>query len=124
MDRSLRRSLVVSFLLFAPAMLAQATPRRPRGVYTKVDISNYIAQQQQANPSITAAELEEALDALYEGLLADPAISGLELGVHWDLVNPNPPAGTNAYAWNYVDDAFAQAAGANKTIQRLMDPGF
>jgi hypothetical protein len=52
--------------------------------------------------------------------------------VHWDTLNPNPPGASNSYFWNFVDDAFAQAAKwdaqnptlAPKTIQLIVTPGF
>src|SRR5580658_27938 len=110
MDPSIRRSLVVSFLLFSPAILAQQTPRRPRGIYAVVNVEEAIAQQQTSNPSITQAALDAYFNTFYQGLLADPAISGLALQVHWDTLNPNPPGASNSYFWNYVDDAFAQVS--------------
>ncbi len=97
-----------------------------------VNTDKDIAQQQQANPAISTAQLDAYFDSLYQQLLSDPAISGLTLQVHWDTLNPNPPAAANAYAWNPVDDAFSQAAAWNnqnptqapKTIQLIVTPGF
>jgi hypothetical protein len=124
-------NLVVFVLVLAPALPAQ-TPRRPRGIYAVVDTASVINQQQQANPVITAAQLDTYFDTLYAGLLNDPAVSGLTLQVHWDTLNPNSPASANPYEWNIVDDAFAQAAAwdsqnptqAPKTIQLIVTPGF
>jgi hypothetical protein len=96
------------------------TPRRPRGVYAVVNVEDAINQ----NPSLTPAQLDTYFNGFYQGLLADPAISGLALQVHWDTLNPNAPPAANAYFWNYVDDAFAQASSAKKTIQLIVDPGF
>src|SRR5580698_11050654 len=122
-----QRILMLSFLALAPAVMAQ-TPRRPRGIYAKVDLGGYIAAQQQMNPSITHAQLEASLITIYQGLLPDSAISGLTLGVHWDTANPNPQTGANPYDWSYLDDAFAQVEAWNaqnpaktpKTIQFIV----
>jgi uncharacterized protein (TIGR03437 family) len=132
MDRWIRRSLVLIFILLAPVMMAQQTPRRPRGIYAVVNVEDAITTQQTANPSITTAQMDAYFDTLYQGLLADPAISGLALQVHWDTLNPYAPPAANAYFWNYVDDAFSQASAWNvqnpmlapKTIQLIATPGF
>src|SRR5580698_4435323 len=129
--RCLTNALMATCLMLAPSLNAQ-TPRRPRGIYAVVDTATVINQQQQANPAITAAQLDTYFDNLYGGLLNDPAVSGLTLQVHWDTLNPNSPASANPYAWNIVDDAFAQAAAWNgqnptqapKTIQLIVTPGF
>ncbi len=105
--------------MIAPVLVAQ-TPRRPRGVYAVVNVEDAISQ----NPSLTPAQLDTYFNGFYQGLLADPAISGLALQVHWDTLNPNAAPAANAYFWNYVDDAFAQASSAKKTIQLIVDPGF
>ena len=139
-----RHALVLSFLVLAPALVAQVggsvgnqqpippAPRRPRGIYAVVNIAENINQQQKANPSITPAQLNAYFNHLYQDLLANPAISGLTLQVHWDTLNPNPPAAANPYDWSSVDDAFDQAsawsaqnpASAPKTIQLIVTPGF
>src|ERR1700691_4921052 len=116
-------------LALAPGLVAQ-TPRIPRGVYAVVDPEMFINQQQQANPSITTAQLDAYFNSLYQDLLSNPAVSGLTLQVHWDRLNPNAPPAGNAYALHIVDDAFNQAAAwdaqnpaqAPKTIQ-LRDAG-
>jgi uncharacterized protein (TIGR03437 family) len=128
-----RTALLLSFLLPASVLIAQQpNPRQPRGVYAVVNVEQIINQQQKANPSITPAQLDAYLDSYYLGLLQNPAVAGLTLQVHWDTLNPNPPSAANAYQWNTVDDAFAQAAvwstqnpGATpKTIQLIVTPGF
>jgi hypothetical protein len=80
------------------------------GIYAKVNISDNIKQQRKANPSITPAELNHYFDNLYQDLLDNLAISGLVLQVHWNTLNPNPPAATGPYDWSYVDDAFSEVA--------------
>ncbi len=130
MGWSARHGIVLSFLALAPALLAQGpAPRRPRGIYAVVNVEQNV-KQQQAN-SITPAQLNAYFDTLYQGLLDDSAISGLTLQVHWDTLNPNAPPAANAYDWDYVDDAFAQAAAWNlqnpaapKTVQLIVTAGF
>ena len=131
MGYSLRHALALSLLILAVAC-AQTTPRRPRGVYAVVNVEDQINQQEKANPSISPAQLDAFFNTFYQDLLSNPAISGLTLQVHWDTLNPNPPSAANAYNWNSVDDAFAQAAawntanptGAPKTVQLIVTPGF
>jgi len=132
MGCSVRCALALSFLVLAPALVAQPAPRRPRGIYAVVNVEQTVNQQQKANPSITPAQLNAYFDSLYQALLDDAAVSGLTLQVHWDTLNPNPPASPNAYDWSYVDDAFAQAAAWDvqnpaqppKTIQLIVSAGF
>jgi hypothetical protein len=129
--RGVRQGLLLG-LLVAPVLVAQVQPRRPRGIYTKVNITDHITAEQQANPSITPEQLDAYFNSLYQDLLSNPAISGLEIFVHWDQANPNPPSSANPYFWNYLDDAFNQAAAWNaqnpaqipKTIQLIALPGF
>ncbi len=131
---AIRNAAVLSFLMLIPALVAQAqpAPRQPQGIYTVVNVEQNLNQQQQSNPSITAAELDAYFNGLYQSLLEDGAVAGLTLQVHWDTLNPNPPTGANPYYWNYVDDAFGQAAAWNtanptqtpKTIQLIVTAGF
>ena len=133
----IRQSLGLSILVLAQPLLAQVpAPRTPQGIYAKVNISSDISQQQQMYPTLTPAQFAAYLDtyfnSLYQSLLSNPAISGLEIQVHWDQINPNPPASANPYFWNYLDDAFNQAAAWDaqnparppKTIMLVMTPGF
>jgi hypothetical protein len=123
MNRStIRTAFVLSFLALAPALVAgvvpsQPDPRRPRGIYGKVKITEYI------NQSHTAADLH----SLYQDLLNNPAISGLALQIQWDTLNPYSPTNTtgqNPYDWSYLEDAFTLATAAKKTIQLIVTPGF
>ena len=118
---------VLSLLLLVQVVVGQ-TPRRPRGIYAVVNVEDGV----KANPSMTTAQLDAYFNNLYQGLLSNPAISGLTLQVHWDTLNPNAPGSAAPYLWNYVDDAFGQAAAWNtqnptqapKTIQLIVTPGF
>src|ERR1700733_8395873 len=117
----------LSLLLLVQVVVGQ-TPRRPRGIYAVVNVEDGV----KANPSMTTAQVDAYFNNLYQGLLSNPAISGLTLQVHWDTLNPNAPGSAAPYLWNYVDDAFAAAAAWNtqnptqapKTIQLIVTPGF
>jgi uncharacterized protein (TIGR03437 family) len=132
MRSAARDAFLLSFLLLGPALTAQAQPSTPRGIYAVVNVEDEINRQTKANSSVTNAQLDASFDSLYQGLLANPAVSGLTLQVHWDTLNPDPPASPAPYFWNYVDDAFNQAAAWNaqnpaqtpKTIQLIVVPGF
>ncbi len=129
---ALSTRLMVICLTLVPLIPAQQAPRRPRGIYAVVNVKHAINQQQAANPSVTTAQMDAYFDSLYQGLLANPAIAGLALQVHWDTLNPKPPGASNSYFWNYVDDAFTQAAAWNtanpgvaaKTVQLIVSAGF
>jgi hypothetical protein len=126
-----RRALALVLLASAALSPAHAAGvlRRPRGVYAKVDVSDYI-QSRKLNPTGS----DDAFIRLYRSMLSNPAISGLTLQLHWSFVNPFPPTdfATNPYRWDYVDDAFAEALAWNnlhpkeipKTIQLIVTAGF
>jgi uncharacterized protein (TIGR03437 family) len=127
--RRVRGAFVLGFSVLAPVLAAQAQIRVPRGIYAVVNVEDGIKQQPKA---ATTAQLDAYFNTLYQGLLGNPAISGLTLQVHWDTLNPNAPTSAAPYLWNYVDDAFAQAAAwdaqnpaqSPKTIQLIVTPGF
>src|ERR1035441_7148444 len=127
-----RLALVLNCLVLVQPLVAQPSPRRPRGIYAVVNIEENIKKKQAANPSITAAELKTYFLNLYQDLLGNSAVSGLALWVNWSALNPNPPGSANPYDWTYVDDAFTQASAQNarnpaqapKTIQLVPLPGF
>ena len=129
----LAASAMVVLSALVPSSLSAQSPRRPRGVYAVVNIEQEIAKQASATPPLTTpAQLANYFAGLYQQVLADPAISGLALQVHWDTLNPNPPGTLNAYNWTYVDLAFLDAlvwdiehlTAAPKTIQLIVQPGF
>jgi uncharacterized protein (TIGR03437 family) len=95
--------------------------RQPLGVYAHITVSDAIG----TNPDkkSTAAQLHAYLQGLYSNLLADPAISGITLGAHWDQTQPNSGNLPSSYDWSYIDDAFTAANAANKTIQLIITPG-
>ncbi len=99
---------------------------RPLGVYAKVDVEDAISGfTNSASPS--TAELHGLVRTLYADLLANPAISGITVGQHWDHIEPydptNSPDGSDGYDWSYLDDAFAEANAANKSVQLIITPG-
>jgi hypothetical protein len=95
-------------------------PRRPGGVYAKVVPSDIIKPKPKANWT-------NYFNCFYAEMLANPAVAGLLLGIHWDLVNPSP----GVYDWSDVQPAFDQVAIWNsnnpanpKSIQFIVTPGF
>ncbi len=95
--------------------------RKPLGVYVHVDIGDAIGSYPGSSP--TLAQLHTYLRSLYASLLADPAISGITLGAHWGQTQPSSGNTSTSYDWSYLDDAFAAAASAQKTIQLIVTPG-
>ncbi len=108
-------------------------PRRPRGIYAVVNITEEIKQQQRTNPSITPSQIHAYLQGLYRDLLANPAVSGLTLQAHWDMLNPRPSSDPEPYDWSYLEDAFQVVSVRNardmvepaaRTIQLIVTAGF
>jgi hypothetical protein len=79
MGSAVRDAFLLGFLLLGPAIVAQAQPRRARGIYAVVNIEDAINAQTKANPSVMTAQLDASFDSLYQGLLANAAVSGLTL---------------------------------------------
>ena len=87
----------------------QPLARRPVGIYAHIDLSDFIKDNGKKNSSGTTtdkgkssttptdkgktstppSDLDAQFDSLFQSLLANPAISGLTVGVHWDTINPN-----------------------------------
>ncbi len=59
--------------------------RGPLGVYAHLDIETAI-NNYPGSGTPTVEELRSYLRKLYATLLADPAISGITLGAHWDHI--------------------------------------
>src|SRR5271169_2067202 len=97
MHGTIRTFFLLGFLSTAFIRDGLADPRRPRGIYTVVDIDTQINQQQNANPNITTAQLHAFLQNYYASLLENPAISGFTLQVGWGRLNPNAPPSFQAY---------------------------
>ena len=108
-----------AFALAYGSLTSAAAPQ-PVGVFAKVDVETAIAGYP-GSASPTAAQLHAYLQGLYASLLADPAVSGITVGQHWDNIQPTD---STAYDWSYLDDAFQQAAAVNKPVQLSITPGF
>jgi hypothetical protein len=120
-------------LLNAQSVPGATVPRRPRGIYAVVNITEEIKQQQKTNPSITPSQLHAYFQGLFRDLLGNPAVSGLTLQAHWDTLNPRPSSDPEPYDWSYLDDAFQVVSLRNardlvkpaaRTIQLIVTPGF
>ncbi len=103
--------------------------RGPIGVYAYFSVEEYAGRpvdQSQTN-------IDAYFAGMYASLLDNPAISGLDMRVHWATLNPNDPATSTApYVWDPLDLAFAAVGSWNaahtglppKTIQLNIIPGF
>jgi hypothetical protein len=102
----------------------------PLGVYVHVDVEDEINIFQKQSPGKTPlpeAVLRSDLRQLEATMLANPAVSGITLGEHWDHIQTSPPDAFDpdaGYDWGYLDDAFAEAAAAHKSVQLTIVPGF
>jgi hypothetical protein len=124
MSRPTRCALILGLLVLAPSAL-WAQPLKPRGIYAVVNLEQNIAQEAMATPPITSpAGLEGYFDFLYQELLENPAISGLAIQIHWDTLAASPPTATGPDGWTYLNDAFAEAQVAGKTVQLIVTAGF
>lgn len=122
-------------LLLAGASLTHAQDwspvRKPLGVYVHVDVGGAI-KGYPGPGTPTDAQLHAYLRSLYAEVLADPAISGITAGVHWDAIQVADPFcsfdrtcafGSDGYDWSYVDDFFAEANAFHKSVQLIITPG-
>lgn len=123
----------IALLVSAPQLHSQSQPsvRTPLGVFAHISIEDALQSYNGPTPA-TEAGYRAYLDQIYEGLLADPAISGITVGLHWDHIQLDDPAciftnscadGPGGYDWNYLDDAFAAAIAAHKSVQLIINPG-
>jgi uncharacterized protein (TIGR03437 family) len=90
-------------------------------VYVHVPVHDAIASYPGKAPSGPA--LHTYLQNLYAGLLADPAIAGIAFGAHWDQTQPASGTAPSSFDWSYLDDVFAAASAAHKTVQLIITPG-
>jgi hypothetical protein len=105
-------------------------PRRPLGVYAKVNIEETKKEIEERNQKRGIANSPDTIHAefrqLYARLLANPAIAGIAVGAHWDHIEFAEAPYPLGYDWSYLDDAFA-AVGQSpkpKSIQLIITPGF
>jgi hypothetical protein len=98
---------LVLLVCFASGVLAQSSPRRPRGIYAVVDVADQITKWTQQYPEITEAQLASGFATPYSDLLLNPAISGLAIQIDWDTLEPDDPRNyDNPYDWSYLQPAF------------------
>ena len=126
--------------LVAPSLSSRAqnaaSARSPLGVYVHVVVPDVIklygGPMQDQGCAQTASDLHTYLRCFYAKLLADTAISGIAAGLHWDQIQlDNPLCALNhscsvspdGFDWSYVDDVFAEANAAHKTVQLIVTPG-
>ena len=95
-----------------------ASIRSPLGVYAKVDVPDAISGY-----SGPASQLHSYLQSLYATLLADSAISGLTIGTAWAKLQPSAGTDSSSFNWTFLDDAFAAANAAHKSVQLILTPG-
>ena len=100
---------------------AHAASRKPLGVYVHIVVNEAIGTYPGNKP--TSAQLHSYLRSLYATFLADPAISGIAFGAHWDQTQPAAGTDPSSYDWSYLDDVFAAVTAAQKTVHLIMTPG-
>ncbi len=128
-------TFVCLVVLFFSAVQSRADdgpiPRKPLGVYAHTNIADAIKGSSDTCKATTAAT-HSCLRELYAKLLSDPAISGLMAGAHWDAIQLSDPicflerscaSGSDGYDWSYLDDVFAEANLARKSVQLIITPG-
>ncbi|HMK96779.1 MAG TPA: hypothetical protein VK425_04470, partial [Acidimicrobiales bacterium] len=97
----------------------------PAGVYAKVDIETALSGLR-GHERPPVPQLHLMFRALLQKLLADPAVTGLIVGEHWDHIqtpSKYPYIPVEGYDWGYLDDAFAVADQDQKPVQLLITPG-
>lgn len=130
MNTAVKHTLLTGLFLLLPAQQVARAQRVPTGIYAVVPVETVVAPLQ--TEGLSRKAVNSRLISFYGGLLNNPAISGLTLQIHWDTVNPHPPAHASPYFWDYVDDAFSAVQSWNdnnpsatpKTIQLIVTPGF
>lgn len=133
-------AVVCLLWLVTPALSSHAqnaaSARSPLGIYVHVDVPDVIklygGPLQDQGCAQTAPDLHTYLRCFYAKLLADSAISGIAAGLHWDQIQLDDPlcalnhsctVSPDGYDWSYVDDIFAEANAAHKTVQLIVTPG-
>lgn len=140
------RSRMITFLTVCFASLIALPPpshaqipinaRTPLGVYVHVDVPDVInlygGPSQDQGCAQSSPDLHTYLRCFYAKLLANPAISGVIAGLHWDQIElDNPLCALNrscttspgGYDWSYADDVFAEANAAHKAVELNITPG-
>ena len=141
MSRKFIASNACWVVLLVCASLSQADGQahpKPLGVYAHVDIEYAL---QGCKPKCGPDQQLAYLSGLYTDLLGNVAISGLAVGIHWDMIQLSSPRcsvyhtcvpGTDPYgnSWTYLEGVFAAVAAANakangapKSVQLIITPG-
>lgn len=122
------KSLIVFVLLAATAARAQQSPPQPFGVFAKVDVSSAI-QQTCTDPT----QVHQCLKNIYTRVLRNKAISGLTIGLDWNMLSRTRTRtgadGTHLYLfggydWSWLNDVFAVASPEGAPVQLILTPGF
>lgn len=97
-------------------LLAAAAGAQPNliGVQLKVDVETALSEYKGA-----ASGAHSYFQSLLAQLLADPAISALAVGEHWDTIQSSE----TSYDWSYLDDAFQAASNAHVPVRLRIVPG-
>jgi hypothetical protein len=98
--------------------------RTPRGIfaYVLVDALDAAAQEESLR---TGASKKSLLVNYFTFMLSQHEIAGLLFAASWGLLNPNDPAGSNAYDFTSLDAAFeAIDSHPGKTLQLNVTAGF
>ncbi len=135
MRNLLRRSLVLSLIvllslsagkfssssLTAARVAQDSLPREPMGVYAKADIETVMNHEKAFKDCAKSpgCDIHVQFREFYARLLANPAISGLTIGQHWDHIQTAP----DVYDFSFLDDAFIEANAANKSVMLIITPG-
>src|ERR1051326_9124917 len=109
-----------SSTLTSARVMQDTLPRTAAGVYAKVFIDQAVSRYTGPPENI-----HSCLKQMYEDLLANPAISGLTIGEHWDKIQLTDSVYPDGYDFSYLDDAFQAAHDhPGKSIRLIITPGF
>ena len=100
-------------------VMQDTLPRTAVGVYAKIFIDQAVSRY--TGPP---EDIHSCLRQMYEDLLANPAISGLTIGEHWDKIQLTDSVYPDGYDFSYLDDAFQAAHDHGKKIRLIITPGF
>jgi hypothetical protein len=120
-----------SSTLTSARVTQDSSPREPLGVFAKVNIETLKKQAAFKDCARSpGCDIHLKFRELYARLLANPAISGLTIGAHWDSIQfaddayPED-AYPDGYDFSFLDDAFevANRPSVNKSVKLIITPG-
>jgi hypothetical protein len=111
MNTSVRHTLLIGLFLLLSAQQVARAQRVPTGIYAVVPVEKVVAPSQ--TEGLSRKAVTSRLISFYGGLRNNPSVSGLTLQIHWDTLNPHPPAHSSPYFCDYVDDAFSAVQSWN-----------